>query len=342
MSEARGAAVAPESAPVVALGAGRMGRGIALVFAYAGWPVRILDFKPRASDAFAALREEIGRELRATLADLAACGLFDATAIDTILARVTVVPEAGAPDALRDAALVFEGVPEVPAMKREALARASALAPAAIIASTTSTILVDELAPAVASPGRFLNAHWLNPAFLMPLVELSPGRDTEPAVVARLKAMLESVGKVPVVCAARPGYIVPRIQTLAMNEAARIVEEGVATAEDVDKAVRYGFGLRFGVLGLLEFIDWGGGDILFHASRYLVGALGHERYAAPDVIERNMERGDIGLRTGRGFLDYAGLDRDAYRLARLRAFAERLRAEGLARPPVLDAPERAA
>ena len=121
---------------------------------------------------------------------------------------------------------------------------------------------------------RFLNAHWLNPAFLIPLVELSPGARTDPAVTARLKAMLEAIGKVPVVCAARPGYIVPRIQALAMNEAARMVEEGVASAEDIDKAIKYGFGIRYAVLGMLEFIDFGGGDILYYASRYLTEALG--------------------------------------------------------------------
>ena len=97
---------------------------------------------------------------------------------------------------------------------------------------------------AVEHPERFLNAHWLNPAYLIPLVELSPGARTDPAVTARLKAMLEGIGKVPVVCAARPGYIVPRIQALAMNEAARMVEEGVASAEDIDKAIKYGFGFR--------------------------------------------------------------------------------------------------
>ena len=117
-----------------------------------------------------------------------------------------------------------------------------------------------------------------------------PASTPIPAVTARVKALLESVGKVPVVCAARPGYIVPRIQALAMNEAARMVEEGVASAEDIDKAIKYGFGIRFAVLGMLEFIDWGGGDILYYASRYLTGALGNERYAAPDIVERNMAR----------------------------------------------------
>jgi 3-hydroxybutyryl-CoA dehydrogenase len=128
---------------------------------------------------------------------------------------------------------------------------------------------------------------------------------------------------------------VPRIQVLAMNEAARMVDEGVASPEDLDRAIRYGFGFRFAILGLTEFIDWGGGDILFYAGRYLTEALGHERYASPPVIARNMEAGHIGLRTGRGFLDYAGLDIPAYQHARLGEFIALLRHLGLARPPVL-------
>jgi 3-hydroxybutyryl-CoA dehydrogenase len=111
---------------------------------------------------------------------------------------------------------------------------------------------------------------------------------------------------VPVVCAATPGFIVPRIQTLAMNEAARMVEEGVASAEEIDKAIRFGFGFRYAILGLLEFIDWGGGDILYYASRYLERALGSDRYRAPEVISRNIQEGRIGLHTGTGFLRLFG------------------------------------
>jgi 3-hydroxybutyryl-CoA dehydrogenase len=221
-------------------------------------------------------------------------------------------------------------------VKREVLARASALAgPHPIIASTTSTIVADDLAGALAQPQRFLNAHWLNPAYLVPLVELSPAATTDPEVTARLKKLLESIGKVPVVCAARPGYIVPRIQALAMNEAARMVDEGVASAADIDKAIKYGFGFRFAVLGMLEFIDWGGGDILYYASCYLTKALGDTRYAAPEIIERNMREGHIGLTTGKGFLDYTSLDREAYRAERLKAFVDMLGFFKLVRPPVL-------
>jgi len=239
--------------------------------------------------------------------------------------------------ALSHAGIVFEVVPEVVELKREVLGAASRqVKPDTIIASTTSTILVDDLSGAIVNPRRFLNVHWLNPAYLIPLVEVSPGKATDRAVIDAVKALLEGIGKVPVVCAATPGFIVPRIQALAMNEAARMVEEGVASAEEIDKAIRYGFGFRYAVLGLLEFIDWGGGDILYYASRYLEGALGSDRYRAPDVISRNMQEGRIGLRTGAGFLDYSGMDVDAYRVKRLQAMVDLLRHFGLARPPVLD------
>jgi len=322
---------------IAALGAGRMGRGIAVAFAYAGHEVAVVDFKPRAAAQFDKLAADALTEIRATLQTLARVGMLSEDALDPVLARVRVVKNDDAASALRDAAIIFEGVPEVVELKREALARASELAgPEPIIASTTSTILVDDLSSAVAQPERFLNAHWLNPAYLVPLVELSPGAKTDPAVTTRLKTVLESIGKKPVICAATPGYIVPRIQALAMNEAARMVEEGVASADDIDTAIKYGFGFRFAVLGMLEFIDWGGGDILHYASRYLTGALNSERYAAPEIIGRNMEQGRIGLSTRQGFLDYSGMDVDAYREARLKAFVDLLKHFDLARPPVID------
>ena len=322
--------------PIACLGAGRMGRGIAVVFAYAGHPVKVIDFKPRSGEDFRKIESEALSEIRTVLSSLARFGMFDAAHVDAILSRVEIVPDANAASALSSATVIFEGVQEVLDVKREALARASQLAgPSPIIASTTSTILVDDLSGSVTNPERFLNAHWLNPAYLVPLVEMSPGQHTDPAVTGRLKDLLEGIGKVPVVCAARPGYIVPRIQALAMNEAARMVEEGVASAEDLDKAIKYGFGFRFAVLGMLEFIDWGGGDILFYASRYLTKALDNERYASPEIIERNMAEGHIGLKTKRGFLDYEGMDVDAYRAERLKAFVAMLHHFNLVKPPVV-------
>jgi 3-hydroxybutyryl-CoA dehydrogenase len=312
-----------------------MARGIAVVFAYAGHGVSILDVKAREEAAYAEKAAEVIAEVRSTLASLADFGLFAPAAVDDIAGLVSVAQAGQAAATMAEAAVVFEAVPEVLELKRQVLARASALAPRTIIASTTSSILVDQLADAVEHPERFLNAHWLNPAFLVPLVELAPGTRTDPEVTQRLRQLLHSIGKVPVVCAARPGYIVPRIQALAMNEAARLLEEGVASAEDIDKAIKYGFGVRFATLGMLEFIDWGGGDILYYASRSLTEALGSERYAAPAIVERNMREDRVGLRTRQGFMNYEALDIEAYRRQRLRAFVELLGHLGLLRPPVL-------
>jgi 3-hydroxybutyryl-CoA dehydrogenase len=327
--------MASDRTPIGCLGAGRMGRGIAVQFAYAGHDVTLFDLKSRQPEAFAKLAQAAHAEVADTLAMLADLGLGDSAAVPAIAARVTILPAAEA-GALRRLPVVFEGVPEILALKREALAEAAALmAPDAILASTTSTIMVDDLSPAVPNPSRFLNAHWLNPAYLVPLVEISPGAATDTGVTARLMELLESVGKVPVRCAPSPGFIIPRIQALAMNEAARLVEEGVASAEDVDRALRYGFGFRFGVLGMLEFIDWGGVDILHHASRYLESSLGDARYRAPAIVGQHMAEGRLGMGTGSGFLPWGEMDIPAHKRRRLGEMIARLRAEGLARPPVL-------
>ena len=311
---------------VAAAGAGRMGRGLVVTFAMAGHPAALVDLKKR-DDAEAYLAEARD-EIASTLSMMVACGLIRPDDVERIAGRIDYVAEPGADVAMDAAEVIFEGVPETLDAKREALGRISAAAPEAIISSTTSTILSDDLAAFVAGPERFLNAHWLNPAYLVPIVEVSPAAATAAETTARLVALLEEAGKMPVVCKASPGFIVPRIQALAMNEAARLVEEGVATPEDIDKATKYGLGFRFAVLGMLEFIDFGGGDILHHASRYMADATGEDRFEAPEIVKRNMEEGRIGLRTGAGFLDYEGMDVPAYRLDRMRAFVEMLRHMG--------------
>jgi 3-hydroxybutyryl-CoA dehydrogenase len=319
---------------IAAAGAGRMGRGLAVVFAYAGHPVKLVDLKAR--DDPAAWLAEAEEDIRAILGMLVDCGMTGPEAIGPIASRVDYVDAASAPAALAASDVIFEGVPETLEAKRAALGFISAHAAlGAIIASTTSTILSDELQGMVTGPARFLNAHWLNPAFLVPLVEVSPGARTDPAVTRRLVALLEGIGKIPVVCKASPGFIVPRIQALAMNEAARLYEEGVASAEDIDKATLFGLGFRFAILGMLEFIDWGGGDILHYASRYMADATGEKRFEAPGIIGRNMEEGRIGLRTGAGFLDYDGVDITAYQRERLSRFVGMLRHMDLLRPPSL-------
>lgn len=322
---------------IACIGAGRMGRGIAHSVAYAGHRAVLVDAKSRSAEDFARLSSEAVAEIRAGLASVASLGAFDASAIPAIMDRISVVSLADAAQGLNGCEIVFEAVPEVLDAKRDAFALFDAHADGnAILASTTSTILSTELSGLTQRPQNFLNAHWLNPAFLMPLIELSPTDATDPEALARLRGLLEAMGKVPIVCKASPGYIVPRIQALAMNEAARLVEEGVASAEDIDKAVTYGFGLRFGVLGLLEFIDWGGGDILYYASNYLREAFDDDRFRAPDVIARNMKEGRIGLKTGSGFFDYSKMDVEAYRQRRMADFLRALEGAGMTRGPVLD------
>lgn len=326
---------APRSAPpVVVAGAGRMGVGIAQTFAYAGLDVALVDLKPRPAHEARAVLAAAAAQIAANLAVLEDAGVMEPGVAGEIASRVRYADAAGGPDALATAEFVFEAVPEVRAAKRDVFARIGAAAPAAaVVASTTSSFLVDTLAEDVPGPERFLNTHWLNPAYLIPLVEVSPGGATSPATLDAAMALLRRAGKVPVQCAPSPGYIVPRIQALAMNEAARLVEEGVASPEAVDTASRLGFGLRFAVLGLLEFIDWGGADILYHASNYLREELGAERFAAAPSVVDHMREGRIGMKTGSGYHDFTGRDISAYQRETITRFVGLLRHLELLPPP---------
>ena len=318
----------------VAVGAGRMGRGIAIAFAYAGHRIALVDLRQRSPDAWQRLHDEARAEIRASLAGLAQLGALAAEQVEAIAERVELVDAKGAPTALGAAELVFEGVPETLEAKRDAFEFINRHCRAdAILTSTTSSILVTQLAALVQHPQRFLNMHWLNPAYLIPVVELSTHAGTDAAVVARTRAIMEAIGKLPVLCGATPGYIVPRLQALIMNEAARMIEEGAATAEEIDKATRYGLGLRFAALGVVEFIDFGGCDILHHASREMSASIDPQRYAAPAIVGRMVEQGRLGVKSGSGFYDYAERDIGAYRRDVLARTLGMLRHAGLWRAP---------
>jgi 3-hydroxybutyryl-CoA dehydrogenase len=322
------------AARFVAVGAGRMGRGIAVSFAYAGHRIALVDLRSRTDEAWNALRQEAAGEIHAALQALAKLGALKEDQIAELAARVELVRADGAAQALAAAELVFEGVPETMEAKRDAFEFLNThCSDDAILTSTTSSILVTQLAELVRKPERFLNMHWLNPAYIIPVVELSTHAGTSAQVLARTRAVIEGIGKLPVVCGPAPGYIVPRLQALIMNEAARMVEEGVATAEEIDKATRYGLGLRFAAIGVVEFIDFGGCDILHHASREMAGTIDAERYRAPAIVGRMMAEGRLGLKSGSGFYDYAGKDVAAYRLDVLSRVMGQLREAGLWRPP---------
>ena len=309
-----------------------MGRGIGQVFAYAGYTVDIIDFKARPPAEHERLAQAARAEIAANLDLLRELGeLADS---DRILRRVRIVPHDDAPAALAAADVLFEGVTETDVAKRDAFARACRhLRPDAIIASTTSSMLADKLAAMVIRPERFLNAHFLNPAYLIPLVEVSPAKATAESTFAAIRQLLESAGKVVVRCAASPGFIVPRLQAAAMNEAARLVEEGVATPEDIDRAVRAGFGPRYTAMGLCEFIDYGGLDILYYASSSMARALDAPRYEPPRLIRELMDAGKRGAREGEGLYDWRGRDLAAYQRELVGRYVALFRHLGLLRPP---------
>ncbi len=297
-----------------AVGAGRMGRGIAIACAYAGHRLTLVDLRVRTPQAWAQLQAEVNAEVRGALQSLVQLSTLRADQVDTLVARVQLAPAADAPAALAAAELLFEGVPETLEAKRDAFAIINRhCRDDAIITSTTSSILVTQLATLVRRPERFLNMHWLNPAYIIPVVELSTHPGLAPEVLARTKALMEGLGKLPVVCGPTPGYIVPRLQALVMNEAARMVAEGVAPAEEIDKATRYGMGLRFAAMGVVEFIDFGGVDILYHASREMASSISAERYTAPPIVGQMFDEGRLGLKTASGFYNYEDRDLGTYR-----------------------------
>lgn len=320
------------------VGAGRMGKAIAIAFAYAGLNVKLIDAKTRHADDFSTYQSKVFEDIRQDLMLLEKVDFMQPAQIEQVVQRIEVLAREQSHAFLQTCDLIMEGVPEQLQAKQEIFAWLDQyIAADCIVASTTSTFLVSDIAEMLSHPERVVNAHWLNPAYLIPLVELSRMENTSDDAVECLKAFLMQIGKVPVVCNARAGYIVPRIQALAMNEAARMVEEGVASAEDIDIAIRTGFGLRFSVLGLLEFIDWGGGDILFYASQYLEKELG-SRYSAPKIISENMQNNRNGLREKQGFYNYVDMDIDAYKLGVLKAFSNRIEMSNL--KPVFDVVNR--
>jgi 3-hydroxybutyryl-CoA dehydrogenase len=318
-------------ADIAILGMGRMGRGIAEAYALAGQSVLIVDAKPRDAEALEHLIGQARDEIASDLQFLAGIGVGSEAAVAGAIDRIEFAGRAASESLIGTVPILYEGVPETVEAKQSLFAWACQhVSPDAVMASTSSTIAVDDLAAMGAHPERFVNAHWLNPAVLMPLVEVARGSVSSKSSVARLVASLEAIGKSPVVMKSSPGYIVPRIQALAMNEAARLVEEGVASVEEIDRAIRLGFGIRYAVLGMIEFIDFGGNDILYYASDYLSKAVDADRYKAPRSVVENMESGHNGMREGKGFYDWSNVDTAQYRSERLGAFVQLLKALNLA------------
>jgi 3-hydroxybutyryl-CoA dehydrogenase len=312
-----------ETRKIVVIGPGRMGLGIALNFALHQFHVRVVDGKPRSPAEYERVRKKTNRELRSHLKFLQGLSTLEEPP-QAVLARVSF--HEGLDETALDGLCIFEAIPERPDLKVDLLKRISPYVRRnTILASTTSTIDLKTLRRGFAHPRRLLITHWLNPAFIIPLVEISRTDETDPQAVEWMKRTLKKVGKKPVVLRDSPGFIIPRIQALAMNEAVRILEEGIATAEEIDQAIKYGFGFRLCVLGLLEFIDLGGLDILYYADKFLSSAFKDERFNVPRLIEEKMKRGETGPRAGKGIYDYRRKNVDLLFRRRHRELIELLR-----------------
>lgn len=276
---------------VAVVGSGYMGGGIAQSLARVGLPVAI-------ADASAELAEAARVRLVEEAERFEAAGVFPPGSADAVRANLTAAPDLET--AVADADFVQEAVSEVVAIKHDVLARISAAAPVdAIIGSNTSTIPVHELDEAVTHPERFLNVHWSNPAPFVPGVELIVGRHTDPATVPVVKRMLDRADRVGAEVADVPGFVLNRLQYVLLKEAASLVEEGVATVEDVDAIVRTTFGFRLAFFGPFAIADMAGLDVYANCFRTFEDEYG-ERLAAPQMILDQVAAGRHGVKSGAG------------------------------------------
>lgn len=236
-----------EGRPIAIVGAGLVGAGWALVFARAGLPVRIYDANPAISSAAVPLIE-------GQIADLTAHGLLSEPA-DAILARLTVCDTLA--QAVDGAVYVQESILERTEIKRSLMLELEALAaPDLIIGSSTSGIPASAFASGLKITPRVIIAHPVNPPYLVPVVEIVPSPDTAPEVVEFTAALMEAVGQSVVhVRKEIDGFVLNRLQAVLLREAWALVEEGVASCEDIDKTVRDGLGWRWSFMGPFETID---------------------------------------------------------------------------------------
>ncbi|OJY39890.1 3-hydroxyacyl-CoA dehydrogenase NAD-binding domain-containing protein [Pseudonocardia sp. 73-21] len=272
------------------VGGGTMGAGIAYVFATAGVPTTVVEPDGgRAAGLVGSLQVRARRGVERGKLDAAR-----ADALDGLLSVTDTVD--GLPEGLD---LVIETVPERQALKLDVLAAAEARVPA-LLASNTSALSIDELAGALARPEAFLGMHFFNPVWSLPLVEIVRGEATSEAAIAAARAAAVAIGKESILVRNVPGFATSRLDNIAAFEAMRMLEQGVASAEDIDRAAVLAYGHPIGPLHLSDIV---GLDVRLDIARNLSGIYG-EAYAPPAVLEQLVERGDLGRKTGRGFFDW--------------------------------------
>ncbi|WP_157154995.1 3-hydroxyacyl-CoA dehydrogenase family protein [Diaminobutyricimonas sp. LJ205] len=279
---------------IAVVGSGYMGGGIAQVFALSGATVRIADI----SEEIAVTNyNRLIEEARQFVAD----GLFPADAVERLEANLS--PAASIEEAVADADFIEEAVPEKIEIKHETLRRISAAARAdAIIGSNTSTILIGSLAEAVTGPERFLGVHFSNPAPFIPGVELIPHAATDDAAVVVVEEIVAATGKETARVQDSTGFVLNRLQYALFHEATQIVDEGIATPEDIDTIVRTTFGFRLPVFGPFAIADMAGLDVYAFCYASLQTRW-PERFATPESLQALVDAGKFGTKSGAGYLD---------------------------------------
>lgn len=280
------------ASPLVILGAGLMGIGIATHFARHGHRVLLRD--PSAERL-----AEVPAVARSILSELADAGHFDRALTEATLARLATTARL---EAVAGARLLIEAIPERLELKRALYAELERLVDAeAIIASNTSGLPPDALAEGMRHPERLLIAHFWNPPHLIPLVEIVPGSATRAGYLAHVEALLAGMELEAVVLdKAIPGFVGNRLQFAVLREALHIVQSGAASAETVDRVMRASLGRRYAMVGPLEAADMGGLDTFLDISRHLMPTLAKDETVLA-LLEETVGRGRTGLRGGEGF-----------------------------------------
>jgi 3-hydroxybutyryl-CoA dehydrogenase len=268
----------PATSPITVLGAGAMGRGIAGAFAQSGFPTTVVDID---EEALQAAREAIEKRLEGEHGPL-----------DT---------STDLEGAVANAAAVVEAVPELIDLKQEVFRRLADAAPTdAVLATNTSTMSIGRIAEA-SDAARVIGMHFFNPVHRMMLVEVVVGRETSDDTLQRALELVELIGKDPIVVQDVPGFATSRLGLTLGNEAMRMVDEGVATAADIDKGMRLGYRHPMGPLELADFV---GLDVRLNNARSMYEQTGLEHFKPPAILERLVAEGKLGKKSGAGFYDY--------------------------------------
>jgi 3-hydroxybutyryl-CoA dehydrogenase len=276
-------------AAVGVLGGGTMGSGIAHAFLCAGSIVRLAEVSEGAA---AAARRRVEGMLKRS-GELGKLG-----SLPSVEEGERRLATGTGPQYLSGCELVVEAVPEDPGLKASLLAEVEkAVAPGAAVATNTSALCISELAAALQRPERFLGLHFFNPVPASELVEVVRGAATAPAVVEEACGWVRALGKVPVVVKDSPGFATSRLGVALGLEAVRALEEGVASAEDIDAAMVLGYKHPLGPLRLTDLV---GLDVRLAIAEYLSSRLG-ERFKPPELLREKVARGELGKKSGQGF-----------------------------------------